>query len=177
MLPKCRLKVKTHGVAINVLGHGVNNNISTVVQWVLDVGAHESVINNDLDTVLVGNVGNSPDIHQAKSRVGGGLNPNELSLGADQLLHIHLNRGGEGDLDTVRRSNLGEVSVGTTVNIGNRNDVRASSKGLEDIGSSGGAGRESKSILGVLESGNGLLEVITTGGFVSPPDQHVQLLD
>lgn len=153
-------------MAINVLGHGVNNNIGTVVQWVLDVGAQESVIDNDLDAVLVGKVGNSPDIHQAKSRVRGGLDPNELGLGADQLLHIHLNAGGEGDVDTVRRSNLGEVSVGTAVNIGDRNDVGASSKGLEDIGSSGGAGGEGQSVLGVLESCDGLLEVITAGVLV-----------
>ena len=105
-------------MAINVLSHGVNNKIGTVIQWVLDVGAHESVIDNNLNAVLVGNVGNSPDIHQSKSWVGGSLNPDELGLGADQLLHIKLDGGGEGDLDTVRRSNLGEVSVGTTVNIG-----------------------------------------------------------
>lgn len=137
-------------MAINVLGHGVNNKIGTVVQWVLDVGAHESVIDNNLDAVLVGNVGNSPDIHQAESRVGGGLDPDELGLGADQLLHIKFNGRGEGDLDTVRRSNLGEVSVGTTVNIGDRNDVGASSKGLEDVGCSGGAGGEGQSVLGML---------------------------
>jgi hypothetical protein len=112
------MEVRTHGVSINVFGHGVNNKIGTVVQWVLDVGAHESVIDNNLNAVLVGNVGNSPDIHQAESRVGGGLDPDELGLRADQLLHIQLDRGGEGDMDTVRRSNLGEVSVGTAVNIG-----------------------------------------------------------
>jgi hypothetical protein len=176
ILAKPRLEVRTHGVAINILGHGVNNEIGTVVQWVLDVGAHKSVIDNDLNTVLVGNVGNSPDIHQAESRVGGGLDPDELGLGADQLLHVQLNGGGEGDLDTVRRSNLGEVSVGTAVNIGDRNDMGASSKGLENVGRSGGAGGEGQSVLGMLESCNGLLKVITARG-ISPPDRCVKLRD
>lgn len=171
-----KLEVRTHGVAINVLSYGVNNNIGTVVQWILDVGAHESVIDNNLNAMLVGDVGNSPDIHQAKGRVGGGLDPNELGLGADQLLHIRLNGGGEGDLDTVRRSNLGEVSVGTAVNIRDRNDMRASSKRLEDIGRSSRAGGECQSILSMLKSRDGLLEIITVGG-ISPPDRCVKPLD
>lgn len=113
------MSVRTHRVAIDILGDGVNNNIRTVVQGVLDVRAHESVVNNDLDAMAVGNIGNSPDIDQAKSGVRRSLDPNELSLiGANQLLHVQLNGGGEGDMNTVCRGNLGEVSVGTAVNVG-----------------------------------------------------------
>ena len=80
--------------------------------------------------------------------------------GANQLLHILLNGWGEGHFDTVGRSNLGEVAVGATVHIGDRNDVRAGSQRLKDVCCCGRAGRESKSVLGMLEGCNGLLEVI-----------------
>lgn len=66
------------GVAVDVLGHGVHDEVGTVVQGVLDIGAHEGVVNNNHDAVLVGNVGNGTDVHQAEGGVGGGLNPDEL---------------------------------------------------------------------------------------------------
>lgn len=66
------------GVTVDVLGHGVHDEVGTVVQGILDIGAHECVVDNNHDAVLVGNVGNDTDVHQAEGGVGGGLNPDKL---------------------------------------------------------------------------------------------------
>lgn len=112
--------------------------------------------------MAVGDLSNSLDIDQAEGRVGRSFDPDELSLiRTDQVLDVKLNGRREGDMDTVSGGNLGEVAVGTTVDIGDRNDVRARGQRLQDDGGGGRAGGESKGVLGILESGNGLLEVVT----------------
>jgi hypothetical protein len=117
----------------------VNNNVGTVIKGILDIGAHEGVVDNNKDTTLVGNIGNKSDIDQAKGGVGGGFDPDELSFGADQVLDLLLNARRERDIDTVRGGNLGEVTVSATVHIRNRDDVRASGQRLENDRGSGGA--------------------------------------
>jgi hypothetical protein len=59
---------------------------------------------------------------------------------------------------------LGEVAVGATVDVRDRDNVRASGEGLEDVGSGCGARGEGQGILGVLESSDGLLKVVTETG-------------
>lgn len=46
--------------------------------------------------------------------------------------------------------------------------MRASGEGLENVGCSSGARRVGKGVLGVLESCNGLFEVVTAGIISSP---------
>jgi hypothetical protein len=134
-----RLCRGTYGVAVDVLGDGVNDNVGTVVQGVLDIGAHKGVVNDNEDATLVGDIGNKLDINQAEGGVGGGFDPDELSLGADQLLDLLLNTRRERDLDTVRGGNLGEVPVSAAVHIRDGDDVRASGQRLEDYRSGCGA--------------------------------------
>lgn len=74
---------------------------------------------------------------------------------------MQLDGRGEGDVHAVGGSDLGEVTVGATVNIGDGDDVGAGGEGLEDVGGGCGAGGKGKRILGVLESSDGLLEVVT----------------
>ena len=126
-------------MAVNVLGHRVNNNVGTVIEGILDIGAHKGVVDNNENTTLVGNIGNKSDIDQAKGGVGGGFDPDELSFGADQMLDLLLNARRERDIDTVRGGNLGEVTVSATVHIRNGDDVRASGQRLENDRGSGGA--------------------------------------
>lgn len=114
--------------------------------------------------MAVGDLRNSLDIDQAEGGVGGSFDPDELSfIGADKILNVKLNGSGESHMDAVGCSDLGEVSVGTAVDIGDRDDVGARGEGLQDDSGGGRAGRESKGVLGVLESGNGLFEVVTVG--------------
>jgi hypothetical protein len=67
----------------------------------------------------------------------------------------------EGDLDTVGLGDLGEVTVSTTVDVGDRDNMAAGSKTLEDGGGGGGTGGKGESVLGVLKSSDGGLEVGT----------------
>ena len=70
-------------VSVDVLGDRVNNNISAQGKGVLEEGRHEGVVDNQLGVVLVGNLGNGLDIDQTEGGVGGGLDPDELGVGAD----------------------------------------------------------------------------------------------
>ena len=106
-------------VTVDILGHGVNDDISAVVERVLNIGAHEGVVDDNKDAIAVGNVSNGLDIDQTEGGVGRGFDPDELGLfWANQTLDLSLDGGRESDIDAVGGGNLGEVSVGTTVDIG-----------------------------------------------------------
>jgi len=127
-------------VTVDILSDGVNNNVGTVVERVLNVGAHESVVDNDQDAMTVGDISNSLNIDQAEGRVGRSFDPDELSLiRTDQILDVKLNGRRESHIDAVSGGNLGEVSVSTTVDIGDRDDVRPRSQRLQDNSGSGRA--------------------------------------
>lgn len=149
------------GVAVDVLGDGVDDNVGTVVEWVLDVWGEEGVVDNDHDAVLVCLLGNGTDVDETESWVGWSLDPDKLGVLGDVLRDINLDLWGEGDVDTVGLGDLGEVSVGSAVDIGDGDDVGASSQRLEDHSGGGRAGGECESILGVLKSCDGLLKVVT----------------
>lgn len=150
------------GVAVDVLRDGVDDDVGAVVERVLHVGAHEGVVDDDEDAMAMGDVDDGADVDQAEGGVGGGLDPDELGLvGADQVLDVQLDGRGEGDVHAVGGSDLGEVAVGATVDIGDGDNVRPGGEGLEDVGGGCGAGGEGESILGVLEGSDGLLEVVT----------------
>lgn len=128
------------GVTVDILGHGVNHHVGAVIQRVLDIGAHEGVVDHNQDAMAVGNFSHGFDIHQTEGRVGGGLDPDEFGLiGPNQVLDMQLDAWREGHVDTVRRCHLGEISVSAAVDIGDRNNVRPSGEGLEDGRSSCGA--------------------------------------
>lgn len=127
-------------MTVDILSDGVNNNVGTVVERVLNVGAHESVVDNDQDAMTVGDISNSLNIDQAEGRVGRSFDPDELSLiRTDQILDVKLNGRRESHIDAVSGGNLGEVSVSTTVDIGHRDDVRPRSQRLQDNSGSGRA--------------------------------------
>ncbi len=149
------------GVAVDVLGNGVDDDVGTVVEWILDVWGEEGVVNDNHDAVLVGNIGDGADVDEAEGWVGWGLDPDELGVLGDVCLDIDLNLWGEGDLDIVCLGDLGEVSVGSSVDVGDGDDMGACGEGLEDHSGGGRAGGEGESILGVLKRGNGLLEVVS----------------
>lgn len=149
-------------MTVDVLGDGVDDDIGTVVQRVLNVGAQEGVVDDNQDTVLVGDGSDLLDIDQAEGGVGGGFDPDQLGLvGADELLDVELNARRESHLDAMGGGNLGEVTVSSTIDIGDGDDVRARGERLEDDGSGGRARGEGKGIFGVFKSSNGLLEVVT----------------
>jgi hypothetical protein len=56
-------------MAVNVLRNGVNHHISTVIQWILNVRAHEGIINHNQNAMAVRNRGNFANINQRQGRV------------------------------------------------------------------------------------------------------------
>lgn len=150
-------------VAVDVLGDGVDDDVGTVVERVLHIGREEGVVDDDEDAVLVGDGGDGADVDEGEGGVGGGLDPDEFCVGLDQGLDVDFEGGGEGDVDVVGGGHLGEVAVGSAVDIGDGDDVRADGEGLEDVGGGGGAGGEGEGVAGVLEGGDGLFEVVAVG--------------
>jgi hypothetical protein len=66
-------------------------------------------------------------------------------------------------MDTVSLSDLGEVTVSSTVHVRNTDDVRASSQRLEDDGCGGRTRAESQSVLCLFQCCDAVLEVVTVG--------------
>lgn len=74
-------------VTVDILGHGVHDQIGAVVQRVLDIGTHKCIIDHDQNAMAVGDLRDGLDIHQAEGWVGRGLDPDEFGLiGPDQVL-------------------------------------------------------------------------------------------
>ena len=151
-------------VPVDVLCDAVDDNVGAVVQRVLHVGRHEGVIDDDHDAVLVGEGRNLADVDELQGGVRGRLNPDELGVGLDQLLHVQLDRRRESDLDIVRQGDLCEVAVGAAVDIGDGDDVRAGCERLQDVGCGGRARAVGERIVGVLERCDCAFEVVAGGG-------------
>lgn len=146
-------------VSVDVLGDRVDNDISAQGERVLEEGGHEGVVDNQLGVVLVGNIGNGLDVDQAEGGVGGGLNPDELGVGTDDRGNIgSIGKIDKRDLDSEGRGDLGEVAVGASVDVVDRDDVGSSREGRDDGGSGGRSGREGQTVLGALQSSNGGLK-------------------
>lgn len=150
-------------VAVDVLGDTVDDDVGAEVERVLDIRREESVVNDDEDAVLVSNGDDSSNVDQAQSRVAGRLDPDQTSLLSNVLCDVDLNLGSEGDLDSVSLGHLCEVTVSSTVDVRDGDDMAASGQTLENGSSGGTAAGEGESIAGVFQSGNGRLEVQTVG--------------
>ena len=151
-------------VPVDVLRDAVDDNVGAVVQRVLHVGGHEGVIDDDHDAVLVGEGRNLADVDELQGGVRGRLDPDELRVGLDQLLHVELDGRRKRDLDIVRQGDLCEVAVGAAVDIGDGDDVRAGGERLQDVGCGGRAGAVGERIVGVLERCDCAFKVVAGGG-------------
>lgn len=150
-------------VAIDVLGDAVDDDVGPEVERVLDVGRQEGVVDDDEDAMLVGLGDNGADIDEAESRVGRALDPDEAGLVVDVLADVDLNLGGEGDLDAVGLGDLGEVAMGAAIDVGDGDDVAASSQALQDGGRGCAARGEGQGVAGMLEGSDSRLEVGAVG--------------
>ena len=150
-------------MAVDVLGNRVHDDVGAEVERVLDVRGEEGVVDDDEDAMGVGSGHDGADVDQPERGVAGGLDPHELGVLIDVLADVDLDLRREGDLDAVGLGHLGEVPVGAAVHVGHGDDVRARGERLQDGGGRGAAGREGQGILGVLERGDGLLEVVAVG--------------
>jgi hypothetical protein len=150
-------------VPVDVLCDAVHDDVGAVVQRVLHVRAHEGVVDDDHDAMLVRDGSDGADVDEREGGVGGRFNPDQLRVGADQLLDVDLDRRAEGHFDIVRERDLGEVAVRAAVDIGYGDDVRARGERLQDVGCRGRAGAEGERIAGVLERCDCAFEVVAAG--------------
>lgn len=149
---------------IDVFRDRVDHDIGAVVERVLDIGAEEGVVDDDHDAMSVGDGGDVPDVDQTQGGVAGAFDPDQLGLiRADEIGHVDLNAGREGDLDAMSGGDLGEVAMRAAVDIGDRHDVGALREGLEDEGGGGGAGGEGEGEARMFQRGNCLFEIVSGG--------------
>lgn len=134
-------------MAVDVFRNGMNHNVGTVFQGVLDIWAHEGVVHDHRNPMPVGHSRNLCNVHHSHCRVRRRLDPDQLGvIWSNQFLHVQFNAGRERHVNAVSCRNLGEVPVCPPIDIGNRNDVCALGEGLKDSSGGGGAGGEGKGI-------------------------------
>ncbi len=150
-------------MAVDVLGDGVHDNVGSEIQRVLDVRGQKGVVNDDQNAVAVGDFDDLADVDQTQGRVTRAFDPDKAGIFTDVLRNANFNLGGKGYLDSVGLGDLSEVAVGAAVDVGDGDDVGASSEALEDIGSGCRAGGLCKGIAGMLKGGNSRLEVSAVG--------------
>jgi len=150
-------------VPVDVLCDAVHDDVGAMVQRVLHVRAHEGIVDNNHDAVLVRDGSDGADIDEREGGVGGRFNPDQLRVRADQLLDVDLDRRAEGYFDIVRERDLGEVAVRAAVDIGDGDYVRARGERLQDVGCGGRAGAEGERIASVLERCDCAFEVVAAG--------------
>ena len=152
---------EAYGVAVDVLGNAMHDDIGAKVKRVLHVGAQEGIVDDDEDAMAVGDGSDSADINKAERRVTRAFNPDKLSLiRADKLRNIGLDTRRKGNLHTMCLGDLSKVAMSPAIDIRNANDMAARRKGLEDGSRRRGARGKSQGVLGVLERRDGRLEVI-----------------
>lgn len=113
-------------MSIDVFGDGMNDDIRPVIQWVLNVRAEESIVDDHQYPMLMCDRGHLANIHESQCRIRGTFDPDQLRVvGADKRLDVDLDGGSECDLHTMGRCDFGEVAVSATVDVGHGDHMRA----------------------------------------------------
>jgi hypothetical protein len=111
------------GMAVDVLGHRVHDNVGAMVEWILHVGRQEGVVDHDENTMLMGYSSHLPDVHERECGVRGRLDPDQFRLFSDQVCDIVADVRRERDMDIVGEGDFGEVAVRAAVDVGYGDDV------------------------------------------------------
>lgn len=108
----------SHRMSVDVLGYRMHDNISAMIQRVLNIRTQKCVVHDNLDPMPVRNGCHLANVHQSQGGVRGTLNPNELGvIGTNESLDIDFNCRCEGDVDPVRGRHFSEVAVCPAVDI------------------------------------------------------------
>lgn len=115
---------ETYRMPIDKLRDRVHDNVCSVIERVLKIGACEGIIHSHLDPVSVGDLRNPGNIHDGKQRVGRGLKPDKFGLARDnELFQICFDVGGEGAFSALFGGKRGQVLPRSTIHVGYRNDM------------------------------------------------------
>lgn len=143
------------GVATDVFSDGVDTDVSAQKERALEIRRGEGVVNNSDDTLALGEGGDSFDVADLEGGVGGGFDPEELSVGLNGFLDLlEVSHVDESVVNTVSfLTDLSHVSLGTTVDVvAGNNVVTGLGEGLDDAGSHSAATGEGQAVLSVLNS-------------------------
>ena len=103
-------------VSVHVFGGTVETHVGAQVQWSLEVGRHESVVDDGKRSGSSGNIGNSSDIDDFHCWVGGSFHPDEFGVWLDRRFDaINVFHIDETGFDTLFRKLSFEESVGSSV--------------------------------------------------------------
>jgi hypothetical protein len=112
----------------------------------------------------MGSFGNGLDVNNTKGRVGRGFDPNKLGVGSEFLFNIgRIAQVDKGGIDTNVGSNLGKVTISTTIDIVDRDHMATLLKAVDNGGSGGRTGSKSKTVLGTFQSSNSFFKVVSVG--------------
>jgi hypothetical protein len=147
-------------VSVKVLGDGVNDDISAVLEGLLEVGGHKGVVDNNDKVVLVSNLGQNLNIGDSQQGIGGSLEPEHLGLsGLDRVAEVlGVGEIGKGKGDVELGGNAHHVANSSTVEIVHSNNVVSSAQERDDGGSGSGSTSKGQTPLGTLEGGNVVLK-------------------
>ena len=152
-------------VAVHELGHGVDDDVGTLVQRTDGDGGSEGVVDHHIGAVGMGDLGQGGDVGNVQGGVGQHLGIDEFGVGFDGLLHIlNVVKAHQVALNAELGHELGHHVEGLTVDVAVADDVVA---GLEDGHQRGGdgahAGGEDQGLLAVFQIGDHLGQRLAVG--------------
>ena len=127
-------------MAVYVFRDRMDDNIRTVVQWILNIRAQECVVDDHHNPVLVRHGRDSANIHQAQCWIARAFDPDQFSvLWADQFRNIDFETRGKRYLDAMCGGHLSEIAMGPAIDVRNGYDMRPRCQGLQNGSCSCGA--------------------------------------
>mmetsp|Transcript_35830 Transcript_35830/g.69605 ORF Transcript_35830/g.69605 Transcript_35830/m.69605 type:complete len:223 (+) Transcript_35830:597-1265(+) len=139
-------------MAIDVLGHGVHDNVCSEIQRALDRGRAKRVVNHQYQALLLCRFGHGLDIGDLECRIRWSLQPHHTRARSyGRLKRPRLGEVHEREFHAISRlGNPREVAVRAAVDIVDRDDVVPRVEHVDDGHCRGGSGRKRKGVLRVL---------------------------
>ena len=153
-------------VTSDVFSDGVDTDVRAQKKGTLEIRRGEGVISGSDNSLALGELADGFNVADLEGGVGGGFNPDELSVGLNSLFDIfdigHVN---EGVFNTVSLlTDLSHISLGASVDIiAADNVVTNTEDGLDDAGGGSATTGEGHTVLSVFSSSQGDFESFSGG--------------
>ncbi|RUS18122.1 hypothetical protein BC937DRAFT_89129 [Endogone sp. FLAS-F59071] len=127
-------------MTVDIFCYRVHDDIGAEFKRVLEIRAHERVVDDQECAMTVCLLGHSADIDEAEGRVCRGLDPNKLGVGLEATLDIgwvvQINKIG---LNLELACDFGKVAISAAIDIVDGDNVRAGAERLYDARGYSGA--------------------------------------
>lgn len=152
------------GMAIDVFGCGVEDDVDAEIEGALETGGEEGVVAEGGDGFFFGEFGDGGEVEEVHEGVGGSLGPEESGIGADGIGEsVEVAHVDEIDGDAEVGDDFGEEAVGTAVEVIMDEDVVALGESGEDGCFGGHASSEGEAVCTGFESGEAIFECFSGG--------------